>query len=574
MELKLEKNEAYAVLIVFLLSIGFWQFPSKTTLPEFGPATGIRLAMMGTSSPLHIQAAAQAARLFGAGLEPQGMVSFLLAFSPLLLALSSVFIYLALRQLNFRKTPSAFAAILFPLSLSAMAFLPGVYSSSVPAALFFSLFLLCFASFFAKKAQLMLAPALLFAALSSYTNAAFGIAVAASVLSFGAGAYLKGDRRLVQFCLLLVVAAAGLFLSPESQQLYFSVQGIGAALSLSPFILAAASVSAVLFFLAAGGTEYFLLFISGIFVSIFSPVAGAALLAIPAGAGVSAAMEESLKRPAKLASAFFIAFFALLGLATASGTELYKAAAIAGMLAVLAPLLLHFYEYRNHRLLPAFALSLVALSAATALFYQSGPQRDYFPQYSDKDLSAALSQLSGTGAQAIAIIGSQDAARFYVPSATFAGQKEISAYLLTGAPRPEPGSHLVLSLSYLDDPTQLGSESFEAYFHSNNFSSGASSYALFFSQQGRLIAREIGADGSLSLKDGILLDQSGRSYGEMPLSRMILLKPSQPFSGRGNRMIVLAEGSPLPYFMKIYSGEAEELGAPQEFGKVSVYRAK
>ena len=86
-----------------------------------------------------------------------------------------------------------------------------------------------------------------------------------------------------------------------------------------------------------------------------------------------------------------------------------------------------------------------------------------------------------------------------------------------------------------------------------------------------MVAREIGTDGSLSLKDGVLLDGSGSSYGSVPLSRMLLLKSSQPFSDKGNRMMVLEEGSGLPHFMKIYSGTANELGEKQEYGKVSVY---
>lgn len=571
MEFKLERNEIYAVLIVFLLSLGFWFFPAKQTLPEFGAATQIRSAMQGGAVPLHIAVAASAASIFGATpSSPQSIAGFLLNFSTLLLALSTLFLYLALRQLGFGKTPSAFSSLLFPLSLSALPFLPGVYGSTQLAAPFFSLFLLFFALFAAKKEQLMLVPALLFAAISSYFNAAFGIAGIAAVVSFGAAAYLKGDRRLAQFSILAIVFAAALYLSPEKQQTYFSLSAMGSVLSLSPFLLAAASAAAVLFFLSAGSLEYFLLFFSGVFLSIFSPAAGALLLVLPSASGISSAMEEKLHKAAKLAVSFFIVFFALIGLSMASGADIYKSAAIAALLSILAPLSLHFYEYRSHRLLPAFALALLVISASTALFYQLPPQRELFPAYLDKDLSSALSSLSGKGEATVSIIGSQDAARFYVPSAEFVPQQDVSSFLLTGAPKPPTGSFLILSISYLDD-SSLSSEGFETFYHSNNFSSGASYYALFFSPSGRLVAREIGTDGSLALKDGILLDSSGRSYGSVPLSRMLLLKSSQPFSDKGNRMVVLEEGSTLPHFMTIYSGTANELGEKQEFGKVSVY---
>ena len=571
MDLKLERNVIYAIIIVFLLSLGFWSFPAKTTLPEFGAATQIRSAMRGGAVPLHISTAASAAAMTGASAEnPQSIAAFLLNFSPLLLALTALFLYLALRAFGFGKTPSAFSSLLFPLSLSALPFLPGVYGSMQLAAPFLSLFLLFFALFAAKKEQLMLVPAILFAAISSYFNAAFGIAGIAAVVSFGAAAYLKGDKRLARFTMMLLVFAAALYLSPEKQQTYFSLSAMGSVLSLTPFLLAASSAAAVLFFLSSGPLEYFLLFLSGAFVSIFSPAAGAILLVLPCASGISSAIEEKLHKAAKLSVAFFIAFFAFIGISMAAGADIYKSAAIAALLSILAPLSLHFYEYRSHRLLPAFALALLVISASTALFYQLPPQREQFPTYLDKDLSSALSSLSGKGEATISIIGSQDAARFYVPSAQFVPQQDVSSFLLSGAPKPPAGSFLILSISYLDD-SSLSSEGFETFYYSNNFSSGASYYALFFSPSGRLVAREIGTDGSLSLKDGVLLDGSGSSYGSVPLSRMLLLKSSQPFSDKGNRMMVLEEGSGLPHFMKIYSGTANELGEKQEYGKVSVY---
>lgn len=569
MEFKRERTEIYAILIVFLLSFGFWSSPAKETLSEFGPATQIRGALDGDDAPLHISAAAALAKLFGASSgNPQSIASFLLLFSQLLLALSALFLYLALRQLGFKRTPSAFSTLLFPLSLSALPFLPGIYGSMQLAAPFFSLFLFFFASFIAKKEQLMLVPALLFAAASAYLNAAFGIAGIAAVLSFGAGAYLKQDKRIAQYAVLLAVFAAALYLSPEKQQTYFSLSSLPSVLSLSPFLLSAASAAAVLFLLSAGATEYFLLFLSGIFVSVLSPAAGALLLVLPSAQGVSAAMEESLRKAVKLSVSFFMAFFAIMGLALFAGADVPKAAAIAALLSLLAPLLLHFYEYRTHRLLPAFALALLALSASVALFYQLPPQRELFPSYLDKDLSLALSSLSGRQDEAISIIGSQDAVRFYLPSSSFVPQQEVSSFLLTGAPKLPSGSILILSTSYIDSQSLPGS--FETFYYSNNFSSGAT-YALFFSQQGRLVAREIASDGSLALKDGVLLDGTGRSYGSVPLSRMLLLKSSQPFSGKGNRMIVLEEGAALPHFMRIYSGSASGLSQPSEFGKVSVY---
>ena len=571
MDNKFEKNDIYAVLIVFLLSFGILFFPIKSTLPEFGAATQMQDALLGKAAAPHIAVAAALAPLFGVtASNPQSIVSFLLLFPPVLLAITSLLLYFAIRRLNIRRTPAAFAALLFPLSLAAFAFLPGVYSSANLAAVLFAAFLFFFCSFASQKKAMMVIPAILFAALSAYVNAAFGIAGIAAVIAFAANAYLKADKRLLKFAIIAVVFAAAMYFSTDATGLYFSAKNIGNAFALMPFILAAASVSAVVFFFASASVDHFLLFIAGIFTAVFSPLAGALLLCVPAAGGVSAAMEEKLPKGAKLVSAFFISFFALFGLSLASGSDAVKSAAIAGMLSVLAPLVLHFYEYRNHRLLPAFALSLVAISLAFSLFYALPPVREHYPQYSDKDMSSALLSLSGANAQSIAILGSADAARFYSPGSQFSPEQDYSSYLLTGAPKPHSGTYAVISLAYLDD--QLSGGNFDSFFYSNNFTSGTSNFALFFSPSGRLVAREIAADGSFALKDGALLDGTGRQYASEPLSRMIMLVPGRPFYNSSNRMIVLEEGAPLPYFMKIYSGSANELTEKGEFGKVSVYK--
>jgi hypothetical protein len=84
--------------------------------------------------------------------------------------------------------------------------------------------------------------------------------------------------------------------------------------------------------------------------------------------------------------------------------------------------------------------------------------------------------------------------------------------------------------------------------------------------------RDIASDGTLSLQDGMLLDQYGSAYSTIPLSGMLLLRPDLPFDSQQNRLIVLDEGSSLPYFMTVYSGKAGELAKVAEFGKVEIFR--
>jgi hypothetical protein len=580
-QLKIETNEIYALLIVFLISLGVWQFPIKQTLPDFNAAMAIqRLAAWPSPETLDVAAAAAVERAYASALgqdaaTPSSIASFLLVFPSILLALAAVFIYLALRQLDFRRSASAFVALLFALSLSSMQFLPGVFSNQQLSALFFSIFLLSFCSFVPKRRAILLLPAAIFAAGAGYVNPAFGFGVALVSLSFAYPPYQKREGKLWQFGAIAAVAAVASFVSPGTSSLYFAIQSMQSFFLLAPFLLAAASCAAVLFFYRLAPSQHLLLFISAILVSAASPLAGAMLLVIPAAEGITQAASDKLSsKQAKLACAFFVAFFAIYGVAAPVSGEL-KAAVMALLVSLLSPLLLHFYEYKNGPAFVAWGLALLALSASVALFYQLPPQKEFYPQYADRDITGALSSLSGKGVQKVALLGNEGAARFYLPSSAVESPARLSQYLASGRNLSDSGTYLVISLSYLDGQAAGLDSGFEAYFFYSNFTQSGRNFAQFVStSSGNILVRELDAKGDFALRDGQLIDSSGGVYANVPLSRMLLLRQDLPFSSAQNRLIAVDEGESVPYFVKLYSGNADELAKVSETGKVSVFRVK
>ncbi len=577
-ELKIERNEMAAVLIVFLLSFGVGHYPAKSTLPDFTYAISMQAALSGRQAPVHVQLVSYNEQAFASVLgmpanSPKAIVQFLLFFPPLLLAVTALFLYLSLRQFGFKRSAAAFGALMFSLSLSSLQFLPGVMGSMQLASPMFAIFLFLFAYFISKESVPALGASALFGAAAAYINPVFGIAGIAAALSFAVPVYQKNGKTLVLFGLLLAVFAAAAYISPEKSALFFSTGSLQSIFSLAPFLLAAASCCLALFFLSSGRIEHLLLLIAGALVAAFSPVAGAMFLSIPASAGIVGASEPKIPKAAKFACAFLLATVAIVGI-TSPLMEFYKSVAVSAMIALFFPVLLYLYEYRNAQMFAVLGASLLALSLFFAFFYSLPPQKDFYPQYSEKDLAGALQSMPPSASK-VSMIGSQDAARFYLPSASLGSQQEMSSYLLSGKPKPAPGSLIIVSLSYFDDQgiLQNGSSQFESYSFAGNATSGSGTVALFVSS-GSALVRELDSQGNLALKDGSLLDSAGRSYSSVPLSRMLLLSPDKPFYDPQNRLLVLEDGSSIPYFVKIYSGQSGELGNASSFGKVSVYEVK
>ncbi|MEM2138157.1 MAG: hypothetical protein QW568_03660, partial [Candidatus Anstonellaceae archaeon] len=163
-EFKLDRNELIALLLVFFISLGIGHFPAKSTLPDFSVATAIQTYAVSSAQPLHIQVAyyLESAYAYILGLpqsSPQAIVSFLLFFPPVLLALTSLFLYLSVRTLGFGRAISAFCALLFAFSFASFPFLPGLFGPAQLAAPLSALFIFHFVSFASKGRLPMLIPA-------------------------------------------------------------------------------------------------------------------------------------------------------------------------------------------------------------------------------------------------------------------------------------------------------------------------------------------------------------------------------------------------------------------------------
>ena len=577
--MKFDLKEIIAVLIVFLLPLGLGQFVAKSTLPEYGAASAIMAAVSsaGGAVPLHISVAAGLERIYASVIgapasSAQAIVGFLLVFPPLLIALSSLLLYLACRQMAYNKTQSVFAVALFALSSTvALPFLPGIYGSAQLAVLLFAAFLLPFAAFVHKPDRMpALAIAVLLGFCAAYVNAAFALAGIAMAVAFAFAHHKKkeGKNYLAMLAVLALVFAAAGNLSPDKSALAFSSDSLSMAAQGMPFLLAAAAICLGLFFFGRKDAEFFALLLLGVALSGFSPLAAAMLLVFPVAEGAAKA-EGELSKGAKLAAAFACAFFLVFGLMY-GGAGLYPALGAGVMLGLLAPLVLHFYDYNARAVLSLLGAGLVLFSLFFALFIQLPPLKQGFPSYTDPALAQALSYLPSVGATSVATLERDDAVSFYLPNAAVENGTAVEDYLLSGNGTLKSGSFLLLSLPSLEKLSQKGG--FEVYYYAQNYTNQGTTFALFISMQGRLISRELDSSGKFALKDGVALDSNGGYYAPISLPLMVMLSDSLPMSDPGNRMLLLEEGGAPPHVLGIYSGKDAGVSLAKQFSGVAAYR--
>lgn len=573
--LKLEKIDAkdfYAVALVFLLAFGVWQFVPKSTLPEFEVAGMLRDSLSGKAVPAYVSVAAALESAYAGffGLAPssaQAITGFLLIFPSLLLGICAFALYLALRTMEFRRAESAFIAMLFSVSLCCLAFLPGIYSAASLACVAFFIFLAAMAHYSKKGAIASLAIAAISAAAAGYFDASFAIAAVATSAFFAHQAKKRDAAALAPFAACAIVAIAATLAAGNLASLAFSADRLSLSFSPAlPFMIGAAAVPFALYFAGACTIEWMLLSAAGVLLCAFSPLAGAALLALPAAKGASLSLSDISKK-ARLAASFAAAFFAIFAIAS-QFFALPQGLLASLLLACLAPITMHLYEYQNK----AFFSVLYVIFLSSALFfaciYQLPPQKPLYPSYLGEDMAGALTYLSGAAPQKVAALSNEDAVKFYLPSSQLEGTAAAQDYLLKGSPRLESGEYLVLSPSSL--AALSGRGDFELYSYATAFEAGGRQFAIFTNRESRLVARELGADGSFALKDGSYIDGYGRAYATIPLSRMFTMANSS-HNETSNWLIVLSEGAVPPHFLEIYSGSG---GATlvNGSGEVSVFR--
>jgi len=578
----LEKKEIAALSLVFLLIIGLLHFPQRTSLPSFSEAMLVQGAIAGTAAPVHSQIAAQLVAPFAsvagaAASSPDAIVALLLELSPFLLAASALFLYLALRVQGSSRSASAFISLLAAFLLS-KSFLPGVYGAEQMAAPFFALFLLSISIYNKGRKILPLAIAVVFAAISAFISpsaAIAGAAVCVPLLYFGFSSKEKKGTPALYFLPLVAFAACALA-SPSSALFSISLGNAQAAFSQYSLLIAFAALAVCVFLTAAPPQEPRAAFLAllGLLSAAASPLCAALVLALPAASGIESALNIALPKKTKLLCAFAFGFFAIFAVAYSGGDNV-RAAVVSLMVAVLFPLVMHFYDYENKKFFAVLALASLAFAFSAFEFSHFSPGSPRYVQYSDSGFSTALSSLSiqAKGKQ-VYIFGNADMAKFYMPSAAIAPQDDFVSFLMTGKPAPVHGSIVVLSPAYFDSsdwPSETSA--FSSYqFTTNVTGSDGSVYAIFASAEGSGLLRQLAATGGFALRDGSLLDSSGQQYYSIPFSRIIALRSDIPYSSPQNRMIVLDESALPPYFLKIYSGKADGISPLANFSSVSVYK--
>jgi hypothetical protein len=559
-----EKKDIAAILIVFIAVFGLINFQARFALPDFADATLVRLAHEGKDVPIHSKSASALlpafALLSGSSPDsPDSIVGLLLIISPLLLSLSAVFLYLALRMAGMKKTTSAFISLLASFLL-APKFLAGMYGAGQLAAFFFSLFLFHFLMFRQRKSPGALLSSALHASISAFIYPSSSAAIMAVCISSAAS---EKDGRLLH----LLPAVSLLFTAFSTEPFSFSLDGAQAA----PIILLFAFALLPMALFAAGKSLSFDVFLSALglaSVPACLPCAAFAL-SVPAAAGIEESSKEGISKKAKLAAALAFGFFAAFS-SVYSGSNAVSAAAISFMLCFLFPLAMHLYDYQNAKFFAILSLFFFLFALFSFVLGSMRTESEI-----DRDFASAFSFLSkskaASGFADICVAGKLEMARFYLPNSTFCNQSSFLSFLANGSHAPKKGSILLLSPSYFESQEWQAKGGFKAYRFGFNFTDqNNGKYALFIGASD-LVFRPVDLEGNFLLKDGTLADFSLNPYASVPYSRMVLLRQDLPFYSQQNRLLVLQEGAKPPFASKIYAGKAVGISKLSEFGLVAIY---
>ncbi|MCX6770033.1 MAG: hypothetical protein NT051_05135 [Candidatus Micrarchaeota archaeon] len=573
-------RDVYAILMLALVAVGIGQFVPKATLPEFGFAVQLFSSLSGASVAPHVAVHSALLGVYSsiAGANPaspETITGFMLLAPGILLALVSAFLYLAFRSSGKGKAVSASAALVFALSVSTLAFLPGVISSAQLACLAFAAMLLCLILFSNGQKLPFALLAVVLGAAAACLDFPFAIAVMLIALLYAARVKKNGEKMmaLAPYAILvlaaIVGAVAGMATLGQAGIGSFSTESLLSSFSSIPFLMAAASIPVALFIFGEAEIAWLAFFAGGILLCGFNPLAGASLLALPSAEGIGRALEGKMKKPSMLCAAFFACFFTCFALASLFFSS-YSAIVASALGALLAPIILHLYEYHGK----AFFAVLMVLVVALAFFLAVAEQvrtGGSSTKYASQDLTGALLYLSSkqpSQPSNLVLLERQDAAGFYLPKTELAQLGQAKEYLLSGKGSFPSNTYIVLTPSVISLLSE--NSEFALYSFAGRYASGNNRYAVFASAQGNLVSRPLTSSGNFALSDGAYIDSAGRQYATIPLSQMMMLSSSNNVTGR---MIVLEEGTAPPKFVELYSGNG---GAEieKEFGETVVLRVK
>ncbi|MEM4554794.1 MAG: hypothetical protein QXT25_03030 [Candidatus Anstonellaceae archaeon] len=523
----MEMDERIVALFLVAVVLSSLYLHYKGTVADFELASKIK---EGAKEPFHVAFASSLNQIIAPQPTAQDTIRLFGMLSPALFAASALMIFFAARKLGLQVQSAAFGTLMYAFSLVFVYFLPGTYSSISLASLFFAAFILLSAC-----GEPLFYLSVLAAAAAVAVEPGFAIP----------GILFSAAQGINQKKLVFALPAAPFLAGALQAGFTYSAEGF----LLAPFLAAA---SLVLF----GGWH---LLASGMVSLFIFPAAGAQILALQAAAAFESQKED---RRLGLASSFFAGYAALTGLFFYFGATLQTALSGSLFLALLFPLLLHAYEYRQKQYFLVFFFGLLVASLFTFGAYPLSGGK-YYPDFADPELVEALSFLSGFNPQVVGLLGSQQAAQFFLPNATVIKQEKVRAYL-EGKDELQK-AYLVLSLSDFDKGAF--EPQYTSYKFVGIFQSQYGEVAIFSSKAG-FVARRLDANRQLAVLDGELLDAKGRFYGYLPLSRMHFLR-NLSFDSEQNRMIVFEEDASYPRFFDIYSGEAAKKIA--EFGGTAVF---
>ncbi len=569
-------SAATVLLFAFLLSAALFSAP----FDESGYAAATRIADGKAATPSDMFLSLKASFI--------GMRDALHFLPPSLLAISSLFLYLALRSRAIERQVAGAAALLFASSASVFVpFLPGVwqdFSLSIPL-LAIGIFLFWKSKIEKEGADALFgASALLFLA-ATYVYPAAGFAAALFVLVHIIELYHtkrhKNESLYALGGLAIVCAGAAFFLGAAGstvpimnifveQRFLLGLSGISAIFALRNFSQNEDALCA-------------LLFLASFPLFIFFPAGSAMLNATSAAFGIRSLLSFHNKTRSEWAGVLFIFFFffifGFLGTAEASKSAIISACVSGGL--VLAA---YLYEFKAKEFPFGALCLLMLLSLFYAVSYSLAPSAGGFssfhysaPTVAQQEAFAWLSKNVPSGST-IAVIEHPNAAKFESGMSVFENANATASQLAASAPIAQvpSGTYLAVGPEVFWRPDRIAALSgsdFTAqgfrFFSKQKSTTG--DVAIFESYDGMKLLRAIDTAGGFAQADSLLVDSRGAPLAQISYSEVLQLYPEMFYSDPQNLQVRPVQSYNTIAF-RMFFGEPEGFEKVYDEGGVRIFR--
>ena len=557
-------REAVSIVLLILFSLGATSFVNRQfpDNPTYAVAQQLREQMTnGASASFFVQITSilykvAALVLSGTTAFNSGiLVAFLTIAPPILAALTSLFVYLALRDRGFKAFECLIVSLLFSsVPLVIMMNSSGVYSASALALLFASAGLFAFSE---SNPLRGLVAGVLFSLTYLISPSAL-VLVLALVLAGLFGLFMRGFEKKAALahgaCLIpLVIAVAAMPIIPAP-----SVELISVYSDFRLLIpLALASLSALMKKDSQPYAYYAVaMALLAIPAGLFMPLALPLLLVVPAALGATMLLSTANTKNENSVAWFLFLFAFFLAFLDVGGADPVKEMLLAAVSATGILIVLYIYDFRYH-LAPFSAIGfLVAFALFSSLLIASSPSLQASSVHGfafssiDSDTHSALSWVRDNTPKTadVAYIGESGAFTFV--SERILRESDSSAlakFLSSSAPASDLRSagigYAIVTVDVLDNPEkirELSSSSYnpESYaYYATMGSGGVSTYALFRATNGDMLARPLGQDGNFALANSELVDKDGRLLANIPFSQLRMLNDNLSYTEPANRVI-------------------------------------